>query len=65
MISVTEIESDMFLEKVNVSGHMSHAECDVCQSVWRVSEEHRKIVTILKNAPILDFHCIVSVCDIK
>ena len=26
-------------------------------AVWRVSEEHRKIVTILKNAPILDFHC--------
>ena len=24
MISVTEIESDMFLEKVDVSGHMSH-----------------------------------------
>jgi hypothetical protein len=29
----------------------------VLSAVWRVSEEHRKIVTILKNAPILDFHC--------
>ena len=36
-------------------------ECDATvMSVWRVSEEHRKIVTILKNAPILDFHCIAG-----
>ena len=28
--------------------------------MWRVSEEHRKIVTILKNAPILDFPCVAG-----
>jgi hypothetical protein len=28
--------------------------------MWRVSEEHRKIVTILKSAPILDFHCVAG-----